>query len=93
MKHRFPECAMLPSAVAIASALGLALRLSVASADAESSANQAKDVTDMDIAEEVGDHSLSVDLMGKNLLDERYRPSQSSRSRPREFMINFSVRY
>lgn len=42
---------------------------------------------------EVGGHSMSVDLMGNNLLDERYRPSQSSRSRPREFMINFSVRF
>jgi len=42
---------------------------------------------------EVGGHSISVDLMGKNLLDERYRPSQSSRGRPRELMINFSVRF
>lgn len=42
---------------------------------------------------QVGGHSLSVDLMGKNLLDERYRPSQSSRSRPRELMINFSVKF
>ncbi|NOV30269.1 TonB-dependent siderophore receptor [Methylomonas sp. ZR1] len=42
---------------------------------------------------EVGGHSMSVDLMGKNLLDEQYRPSQSSRSRPRELMINFSVKF
>lgn len=42
---------------------------------------------------EVGGHQLNVDLMGKNLLDEQYRPSQSSRSRPREFMATFSVRF
>ncbi|QPK64862.1 TonB-dependent receptor [Methylomonas sp. LL1] len=42
---------------------------------------------------EVGGHGMSVDLMGKNLLDEHYRPSQSSRGRPREFMLNFSVRF
>ncbi|MBD9363445.1 TonB-dependent siderophore receptor [Methylomonas fluvii] len=42
---------------------------------------------------EVGGHSMSVDLMGKNLLDEQYRPSQSSRSRPRELMVNFSVKF
>ncbi len=42
---------------------------------------------------QVGDHSMTLDLMGKNLLDEHYRPSQSSRGRPREFMINFSVNF
>jgi iron complex outermembrane receptor protein len=42
---------------------------------------------------EAGGHSMSVDLMGKNLLDEQYRPSQSSRGRPRELMINFSVKF
>jgi iron complex outermembrane receptor protein len=31
--------------------------------------------------------------MGKNLLDERYRPSQSSRSRPRELLLSFSVAF
>ena len=34
---------------------------------------------------------MSLDLMGKNLADEHYRPSQSSRSRPREFLLSFSV--
>lgn len=42
---------------------------------------------------QVDGHRLSVDLMGKNLLDEHYRPSQSTRSRPREFLINFSVAF
>ncbi|MCQ8116437.1 TonB-dependent siderophore receptor [Methylomonas rosea] len=42
---------------------------------------------------EAGGHSMSIDLMGKNLLDEQYRPSQSSRGRPRELMINFSVKF
>lgn len=42
---------------------------------------------------EAGGHSMSVDLMGKNLLDEQYRPSQSSRARPREFTLNFSVKF
>ncbi len=42
---------------------------------------------------EVGGHSMTVDLIGKNLLDEQYRPSQSSRGRPRELMINFSVKF
>lgn len=42
---------------------------------------------------DVGSHSMSLDLMGKNLLDEEYRPSQSSRSRPREFMLNLSVKF
>ncbi|MBD9357904.1 TonB-dependent siderophore receptor [Methylomonas albis] len=41
----------------------------------------------------VGGHSMSVDLLGKNLLDEQYRPSQSSRGRPRELMVNFSVKF
>lgn len=42
---------------------------------------------------QTGGHSISVDLIGKNLLDEHYRPSQSSRGRPQELMINFSVKY
>ncbi|WP_426993775.1 TonB-dependent siderophore receptor [Methylomonas sp. CM2] len=41
----------------------------------------------------VGEHELSVDFMGKNLLDEQYRPSQSSRGRPRELTISFSVKF
>lgn len=42
---------------------------------------------------EFGGHGVIVDLTGKNLLDEHYRPSQSSRGRPRELMINFSVKF
>lgn len=42
---------------------------------------------------ETGGHRMSLELMGKNLLDEQYRPSQSTRSRPREFLLTFSVRY
>ncbi len=41
----------------------------------------------------VSGHRVGIDLVGKNLLDEHYRPSQSSRGRPREFMINFSLQY
>lgn len=36
---------------------------------------------------------LSVDLMGKNLLDEKYRPSQSTRGRPREFLLTFKASF
>jgi iron complex outermembrane receptor protein len=36
---------------------------------------------------------LSLDLMGKNLTDEHYRPSQSTRSRPREFLLTLSARF
>ena len=36
---------------------------------------------------------LSVDLMGKNLADEHYRPSQSTRGRPREFLLTFTARF
>lgn len=38
-------------------------------------------------------HRMIVDLMGKNLADEYYRPSQSSRCRPREFMLTFTARF
>ncbi len=34
---------------------------------------------------------ITLDLMGKNLLNEHYRPSQSSRGRPREFLLTLSV--
>ena len=34
---------------------------------------------------------MSLDLMGKNLADQRYRPSQSTRARPREFLLSFSI--
>jgi len=36
---------------------------------------------------------MSLDLMGKNLADEHYRPSQSSRGRPREFLLTFTARF
>jgi iron complex outermembrane receptor protein len=36
---------------------------------------------------------MSVDLMGKNLTDEKYRPSQSTRGRPREFQLTFAARF
>ena len=39
------------------------------------------------------DHRISMDLMGKNLADEHYRPSQSSRSRPRELLLTLSARF
>jgi iron complex outermembrane receptor protein len=35
--------------------------------------------------------SMSADLMGKNLADEHYRPSQSTRSRPREVIASLKV--
>ena len=38
-------------------------------------------------------HRLGVDVSGKNLLDEHYRPSQSTRSRPREFFLTLKVGY
>jgi iron complex outermembrane receptor protein len=37
--------------------------------------------------------TMSLDLMGKNLADEHYRPSQSSRSRPREFLLTLTARF
>lgn len=36
--------------------------------------------------------SMSVELTGKNLADEQYRPSQSTRGRPREFLLSFTAR-
>jgi iron complex outermembrane receptor protein len=38
-------------------------------------------------------HRLNVEFMGKNLMDEHYRPSQSSRSRPREFLLTIKARF
>ncbi|MBN2706461.1 MAG: TonB-dependent receptor [Deltaproteobacteria bacterium] len=35
---------------------------------------------------------MTLDLMGKNLADEYYRPSQSSRCRPRELLLTFTGR-
>jgi iron complex outermembrane receptor protein len=40
-----------------------------------------------------GGHRLSLDLMGKNLADEHYRPSQSTRSRPRELLLTLTARF
>jgi iron complex outermembrane receptor protein len=34
---------------------------------------------------------IQVDLIGKNLTNEHYRPSQSTRSRPREFLVTISA--
>jgi iron complex outermembrane recepter protein len=36
---------------------------------------------------------MSLELMGKNLTDQRYRPSQSTRGRPRELMLTLTARY
>jgi iron complex outermembrane receptor protein len=36
---------------------------------------------------------LSLDINGKNLNDEYYRPSQSTRSRPREFFATLTANY
>jgi iron complex outermembrane recepter protein len=39
------------------------------------------------------EHQMRLDLMGKNLADESYRPSQSTRSRPREFLFTLTAKY
>ncbi len=39
-----------------------------------------------------GQH-MKLDLMGKNLTNEQYRPSQSTRSRPREYLLTLSTRF
>jgi iron complex outermembrane receptor protein len=39
-----------------------------------------------------GSH-LDLELLGKNLADEYYRPSQSSRCRPREFLVSLSTKF
>lgn len=38
-------------------------------------------------------HPTSFELTGKNLADEYYRPSQSSRARPREWALTVSTRF
>lgn len=38
-------------------------------------------------------HKMGWQLMGKNLGNAHYRPSQSSRSRPREFVLTFTAGY
>ena len=40
-----------------------------------------------------GGRKLGFDLMGKNLRNEQYRPSQSTRSRPREFLLNLRAEF
>jgi iron complex outermembrane receptor protein len=40
-----------------------------------------------------GGQRMSLDLTGKNLTNRHYRPSQSSRSRPREFILTLSIRF
>ncbi len=41
----------------------------------------------------IGDNKIDISLVGKNLADEVYRPSQSTRSRPREFFLALSMSY
>jgi len=36
-------------------------------------------------------HRIDLHLMGKNLADEHYRPSQSTRGRPREFLLGLTA--
>jgi iron complex outermembrane receptor protein len=36
---------------------------------------------------------MNLDMMGKNLTDEYYRPSQSTRSRPREYLLSLSAKF
>jgi iron complex outermembrane receptor protein len=36
---------------------------------------------------------MAVDLVGKNLTDQSYRPSQSTRARPREILLTFTARF
>ncbi|WP_114973534.1 TonB-dependent siderophore receptor [Rhodoferax ferrireducens] len=40
-----------------------------------------------------GDRRMNVALTGKNLTDQSYRPSQSTRSRPREFLLTFTASF
>ncbi|RYH30341.1 MAG: TonB-dependent receptor, partial [Alcaligenaceae bacterium] len=40
-----------------------------------------------------GEHRMNVALTGKNLTDQSYRPSQSTRSRPREFLLTFTASF
>jgi len=42
---------------------------------------------------EWGRHPLTLELLGKNLTDELYRPSQSTRSRPREALLTLKARF
>ncbi len=40
-----------------------------------------------------GGRLMSLELTGKNLTDAHYRPSQSTRSRPREFLLTLSTHF
>jgi iron complex outermembrane receptor protein len=40
-----------------------------------------------------GGRRMSVELTGKNLTDAHYRPSQSTRARPREFLLTFKASF
>lgn len=40
-----------------------------------------------------GEHRMNVVLTGKNLTDQSYRPSQSTRSRPREFLLTLTASF
>jgi iron complex outermembrane receptor protein len=42
---------------------------------------------------ELQGYSINLDLMGKNLADQRYRPSQSTRSRPREILLSSALKF
>jgi iron complex outermembrane receptor protein len=39
----------------------------------------------------VAGHQFAVEVMGKNLSGERYRPSQSTRARPREWLLSLKA--
>lgn len=40
-----------------------------------------------------GGQRMNLALIGKNLTNQTYRPSQSTRSRPREFLITFTASF
>jgi iron complex outermembrane receptor protein len=42
---------------------------------------------------QMGGKRMSIDLMGKNLLDQEYRPSQSTRARPREVLLTLKASF
>jgi iron complex outermembrane recepter protein len=42
---------------------------------------------------DLGKQNIRVELIGKNLLNEHYRPSQSTRSRPREFLLSINIEF
>jgi iron complex outermembrane receptor protein len=40
-----------------------------------------------------GGRRMKLELMGKNLTDRQYRPSQSARARPRELLLTFKASF